>query len=59
MVHVETKSKYVKPSATPFKPLPKYGHLSQIDPEFAKVKDAADASIAPVWVPSLSMADFK
>jgi acetyl esterase/lipase len=58
MVHLKSKPEYIILSSD-FKPLPKHGHLSAIDPEFAKVKDAADAAVAPIWEPSLSMASFK
>lgn len=50
MVLLKSKSDYI-PSDPGFKPLPKYGHLSKIDPEFAKVRDATDAAVAPMWEP--------
>lgn len=58
MVLLKSKSDYI-PSDPGFKPLPKYGHLSKIDPEFAKVRDATDAAVAPMWEPELDMAAFK
>ena len=42
-----------------FKPLPKYGHLSELDPIFAEAKSAIDASIAPIWEPSRPIDEFK
>lgn len=41
-----------------FKPLPKYGHLSELDPDFAQMKSAVDANIEQLWEPSLSFEDF-
>ncbi|OIW23612.1 hypothetical protein CONLIGDRAFT_649638 [Coniochaeta ligniaria NRRL 30616] len=52
-----TKTYPLKLKATPqyipvdpnFKPLPKNGHLSKVDPSFAAIKDAADAAVAGLW----------
>lgn len=38
-------------------PPPKHGHLSEIDPEFAKLKDDADKAFAELW--SLLLDEFK
>ncbi|ROT41549.1 esterase/lipase/thioesterase [Sodiomyces alkalinus F11] len=58
MVQLKTKLDYTKVDPS-FKPMPKNGWLSTIDPDFAKVKEAADASVAQLWVPELDMAAFK
>ncbi|KAL2757944.1 hypothetical protein ACRALDRAFT_1074762 [Sodiomyces alcalophilus JCM 7366] len=58
MVQLKAKPDYTKVDPN-FKPLPKNGWLSTIDPEFAKVKDAADAAVAQLWEPGLDMAAFK
>jgi hypothetical protein len=39
---------YVHPDPD-FKPLSKYGHLSQPTPEFAAAKSTIDASYSPLW----------
>lgn len=38
-------------------PPSKYAHLSEIDPEFAKLKDEADKNFAALW--SLPLDEFK
>lgn len=38
-------------------PKPKYGHLSEIDPQFALVKEAADQSFVELW--KLPLDEFK
>ena len=38
-------------------PKPKYGYLSEIDPEFAPLREATDESFAALW--SLPMDEFK
>ncbi|EGY13576.1 alpha/beta hydrolase fold-3 domain-containing protein [Verticillium dahliae VdLs.17] len=58
MVQLKSKAEYVTLDPN-FKPLPKNGHLSTVDPEFAKVKDATDAAVAPMWEPGLDMDAFK
>lgn len=58
MVQLKSKAEYTKLDPN-FKPLPKNGWLSTIDPEFAKVKDAADASVAQLWNPDFDIAAFK
>ena len=49
----------VKPKvgADDFKPLPKYGHLSELNPGFAPLKDFVDQQTAQLW--SLPIDDFK
>lgn len=42
-----------------FKPLPKYGHLSEWDPIFAQAKPTIDAAIEQMWEPSLSLEAFR
>jgi hypothetical protein len=39
------------------KPKPKYGHLSDIDPEFAPLKELADQNFAALW--ALPLEEFK
>ena len=58
MVVTKDKSDY-NPLDPNFKPLPKYGHLSELDPEFAKVKPATDAMLEQIWQPSLSLEEFR
>ncbi|KPM35044.1 hypothetical protein AK830_g11522 [Neonectria ditissima] len=57
MVVAKDKPEYV--DIDNFKPLPKYGHLSELDPEFAKVKAATDQMVEQIWEPSLSLDDFR
>lgn len=42
-----------------FKPLPKYGHYSELDPGFAALKPVADAAIEAMWAPELSLEEFR
>lgn len=58
MVVTKEKAEYV-PLDPDFKPLPKYGHLSELDPDFAKLKGPTDAMIEQVWEPSLSLEEFR
>ncbi|KAH6891418.1 esterase/lipase/thioesterase [Thelonectria olida] len=58
MVIAKDKPEYVDLDA-PFEPLPKYGHLSDLDPDFAKVKGPTDALIEQIWEPSLSLEAFR
>lgn len=57
---VVTKDKPEHVSLDPdFKPLPKYGHLSELDPMFANVKSMTDSMIEQVWTPELSLEEFR
>ena len=48
----------VKPNNTEVvQPRPKYGHLSEIHPDFAPLKEAADREFALLW--ELPLEDFK
>ena len=38
-------------------PLPKYGHLSEIDPEFAPLRETTDENFKALW--ALPMDEFK
>jgi hypothetical protein len=44
-------------SNTAAKPKPKYGHLSQVHPDWATLKDAADKNFEQLW--KLPFEDFK
>lgn len=55
MVITKEKSEYIPPDPA-FKPLPKYGHLSELDPVFIKMKPDVDAMMEEIWEPSLSRA---
>jgi acetyl esterase/lipase len=46
--NLKAKPEYI-PIDPDFKPLPKNGHLSKIDPDFAAVQDAIDAAVADLW----------
>ncbi|KAF9880807.1 hypothetical protein CkaCkLH20_01849 [Colletotrichum karsti] len=58
MVHLKSKPDYTTVSPT-FRPLPRNGHLATLAPGFADVLKAADAAVAPFWVPELSLHDFR
>ncbi|CAM1500811.1 Fc.00g099730.m01.CDS01 [Cosmosporella sp. VM-42] len=58
MVVTKVKAEYV-PLDPNFKPLPKNGHLSELDPEFAKLKGPTDAMIEQMWEPSISLENFR
>jgi acetyl esterase/lipase len=45
---LKSEPEYIKIDPN-FKPLPKNGHLSKIDPAFASMKDAAEAAVAGLW----------
>jgi acetyl esterase/lipase len=56
--HSACKMVELKPSAQDtVQPKPKYGHLTDIDPEFAPLKAPTDEAFAQLW--SLPMAEFK
>jgi acetyl esterase/lipase len=57
MVVTKEKVEYTKLDPN-FKPLPKYGHLSELDPEFVKLKDTIDGAIEGLWEPSIPLNDF-
>jgi hypothetical protein len=59
MVVVKSSPEYIAPLDANFKPQPKHGHLSELDPEFAKLKAGLDSFIEPVWAPELSLEEFK
>lgn len=42
-----------------FKPLPKYGHYSELDPVFAQIKPMADAALEAMWAPEHSLEEFR
>lgn len=44
----KTTPTYVHPDPN-FKPLPKYGHLSQPTPEYTAAESAIDAGYSPLW----------
>ncbi|KAF4981609.1 hypothetical protein FZEAL_2621 [Fusarium zealandicum] len=58
MVTTKDTPEYV-PIDPGFKPLPKYGHLSELDPGFAIAKDAIDQLLDQWWQPSVSLEDFR
>lgn len=58
MVVVKDNTDYVTIDPS-FKPLPKNGHLSGLDAEFAKLKPSTDAMIEQLWEPSLSLEAFR
>lgn len=49
MEYLKDKSEYFDLDAD-FKPLPKYGHLSEKTPEYIAVESAIDAAYSPLWV---------
>lgn len=58
MVKPNDKPVYV-PLDPNFKPLPKNGHLSKLDEDFAKMKPDIDAFVDQIWEPSLSLQEFR
>ena len=58
-VHSESENMVqLKPSsAAVAQPKPKYGHLSEIDPEFAPLREETDKNFAVLW--SLPIDEFK
>lgn len=42
-----------------FKPLPKYGHLSELDPLFVQFQPTIDESIEKIWTPSFTLDEFR
>ncbi|KAI2775229.1 alpha/beta hydrolase fold-domain-containing protein [Daldinia loculata] len=48
MEYLKDKSEYFDLDAD-FKPLPKYGHLSEKTPEYIAVESAIDAAYSPLW----------
>ncbi|KAI8963452.1 Alpha/Beta hydrolase protein [Daldinia sp. FL1419] len=53
MEHLRDRSEYFHLDVD-FKPLPKYGHLSEKTPEYAAAESAIDAAYEPLW----SQSDF-
>ncbi|KAJ2903014.1 hypothetical protein MKZ38_010520 [Zalerion maritima] len=58
MVKVKTKLDYTEVPSD-FKPGSKNGHLSELDPEFAKVKPGVDAGLGAMWAEDLTIQQFK
>ncbi|KAF6818399.1 lipase esterase [Colletotrichum musicola] len=58
MVHLKPVSTYAPPSPS-FRPLPRNGHLGAADPALAPILAAADAAVAPLWHPDLSLEEFR
>lgn len=58
MVQLKATSTYA-PSSPPFRPLPRNGHLGAPDPALAPALAAADAAVAPLWHPALSLDEFR
>lgn len=58
MVITKDKPEYTKFSPD-FKPGPKYGHLSELDPDFAPAKPTVDAMVESIWEPSLPLDEFR
>ncbi|KAF5008831.1 hypothetical protein FDECE_4910 [Fusarium decemcellulare] len=58
MVVTKDAPEYV-PIDSNFKPLPKNGHLSELDPEFAQAKPAIDHLMEEWWEPSRSLEEFR
>lgn len=58
MVHLKPVSTYAPPSPY-FRPLPRNGHLGAADPALAPILSAADAAVAPLWHPALSLDEFR
>lgn len=42
-----------------FKPLPKYGHYSELDAGFAQLKPMIDSGVDAMWAPELSLEEFR
>lgn len=59
MVVTKAKTEYIPSSNDNFKPGPKNGHWSELDPEFAKLKGPTDAFVEQMWEPSTSLEDFR
>lgn len=47
-MHLKEEPQYIK-LVPDFKPLPKYGHLSEITPEFAAIRSAVDKAYEGIW----------
>ncbi|KAM0254473.1 hypothetical protein ACHAQJ_006755 [Trichoderma viride] len=58
MVITKKEGGYV-PVDPNFRPLPKYGHYSELDPEFAKLKPMVDNMMEGMWQPETSFEDFR
>lgn len=42
-----------------FKPQPKYGHYSELDPDFAQLKPGVDTLVDSMWAPQHSLQEFR
>ncbi|KAM0472996.1 hypothetical protein ACHAPX_008359 [Trichoderma viride] len=58
MVITKRKSEYV-PADPDFKPLPKFGHFSELDPEYAKLRPVMNTMMEDLWQPETSLEDFR
>lgn len=58
MITVKEKSEYA-PLDPNFKPLPKNGHWSELDPTFANLKPAIDAGLDTIWNPNSTLEEFR
>lgn len=58
MVITKRKSEYV-PADPDFKPLPKFGHFSELDLEYAKLRLVMNTMMEDLWQPETSLEDFR
>ncbi|RFU78357.1 esterase lipase thioesterase [Trichoderma arundinaceum] len=58
MVTTKKEGEYV-PVDPNFRPLPKYGRYSELDPEFAKIKPIVDNMMENMWQPEMPFEDFR
>jgi predicted acyl esterase len=58
MVITKQVSEYV-PADPKFEPLPKFGHFSELDPEYAKLRPVMNTMMEGLWQPETSLEDFR
>ncbi|KAL5090091.1 hypothetical protein Trisim1_004616 [Trichoderma cf. simile WF8] len=58
MVITKKEGEYV-PVDPNFRPLPKFGHFSELDPEYAKLRPMLNSMMEGLWQPETSLEDFR
>ncbi|KAL6689777.1 esterase [Trichoderma pleuroticola] len=58
MVLTKKEGEYV-PVDPDFRPLPKFGHFSELDPEYAKLRPMLNSMMEGLWQPETSLEDFR
>lgn len=58
MVITKKEGEYV-PVDPNFRPLPKYGHFSELDPEYAKLRPVMNTMMEGLWQPETSLENFR